>query len=246
MIKLKLHQFIAAEKDRIASASRDITAGYHAAQKPNLFIGLSKTYQPRLEDGQPLPGEKQLVQTTTKDVIATVGTAMAKLIDLAATKDEANQRAAAQVFVDGLPVTPGPLPLSTLLWLEKKLVDVRTFVQSLPVLPADTAWTFDDERGFYVSEPTQTIRQSNEPKFITIAPATDKHAAQVVKETEVVIHGTWTTERFSSAVSAGRKRLLIERVDKLIVAVKTARERANQVDITDADVGSTVMAYLFG
>lgn len=245
MIKLKLHQFIAAIKDRNAAADRDFTNAYHTLQKQQLFGGLRKSYRPRLDDGVQLPGEKQLVQATVPGALVDIRVAVAKLIDTAATRDEANQRARASVFINGARVTDD-LPLSTLLWLEKKLTDLRTVITAIPVLPTDDTWTFDDNNSWWISEPSQTLRQVKVANHITVAPATEKHQATVVREESTVVEGTWTTEKFSGAVPAWQKTKMRDRLDTLIVAVKTAREQANQVDVEDAHVGGAIMDYIFG
>lgn len=242
---MKLHQLIAAEKDKKAAADRDVTTGYHTLQKSQLFGGFTKKYAPAVEDGTQLPPEGQRLQAKVPDVLERIGNGMTRIIDLAATKDTTNQGASAPVKVNGADIT-SPLPVSTLLFLEKQLVHIRTIVDAIPVLPADEEWTADEVLDCWVSEAAQTLRQVTVTDYRQIAPATDKHAAQMVEVKKPVVEDTWTTVKFSGAVPAWRKQVLRGRVDTLIVAVKTAREEANQADVADVRVGAAIMDYLFG
>lgn len=64
----------------------------------------------------------------------------------------------------------------------------------------------------------------------------------VTKEVPV---GTWTTRKFSGALTENRKRELLDRVHALQDAVKTARERANQAEAPVVSVGAEIFGYLF-
>ena len=50
----KLNQIIAVEKGVKARTQRTVTDTYHACQKPALFNGFDKTYQPKDEEGEVL------------------------------------------------------------------------------------------------------------------------------------------------------------------------------------------------
>lgn len=241
----KLHQLVAVEKDVKAAEGRKLTAAYHAAQKPALFNGFDKTYTPAVDGGRVLPPERLITQASVVNLLDSVFAAQARIIDLAATKDAANQQATAAIVVDGAAITVA-LPVTTLLWLEKQLVDIRTFATSLPTLATDDLWMWDSGNGSWHSSPVTSLRQVDEPQFITVAPATDKHQATVVEKKRNVVEGTWTTVKRSTAMPATRRQALLDRVDKLIVAVKTAREEANSIDVVNVEPGADIMRYLFG
>ncbi|MEG3626410.1 hypothetical protein V5O46_01705 [Streptomyces sp. C6-003] len=48
----KLNQIIAVEKRAKSKALQDVTAGHHKVQKPALLAGISRTCQPRDEEGE--------------------------------------------------------------------------------------------------------------------------------------------------------------------------------------------------
>ncbi len=48
----KLNQIIAVEKGVKSGSLRELTDAHHALQKPALLAGISRTYQPKDEDGE--------------------------------------------------------------------------------------------------------------------------------------------------------------------------------------------------
>jgi len=239
----RLSQIIAVEKGVRADATRRVTDLHHNVQKPQLLTGLSRTYRPRAEDGAPLPPESTKVQLTADDVLAEAAQVMTRLFDVTLTKDTANTVAAADVMVDGRAVLVN-VPVTYLLFLEKQLTDLHTFVAKLPVQDPSEDWEFSDTAGCYASRATSTVRTKKIPRNHVVAEATDKHPAQVQVYTEDVPEGDWTTVKFSGALPATRQRQLLERVVKLQHAVKYAREEANATEIHDVKAGEKVFGYL--
>lgn len=241
----KLNQMIAVQKGVKSSALADLTTAHHSLQKPALLAGLSRTYQPKTEDGDQMPPEQTLVQIRVPDILELTGKILTRLFDVTATIDWANCTARADVVVDGRTIVR-QAPVSYLLFLEKQLVDLHTFVKGLPVLDPAEEWTWDDNRSCYATRPTQTLRTKKTPQKFEKAPATDKHPAQVEVYYEDIPVGTWTQVKFSGALPATRKRELLERVEKLQRSVKMAREEANGTEVTDQQVGAAFFDYLFG
>lgn len=240
----QLHKIIAVEKSVKATTEGAFTSAYHLAQKPDLFAGLTKVYRPLIEDDVVLPGERKLIQARVSDLVDGVQAALIRQFDLTATKDTANGHAKADIVINGT-IVAVKVPVTTLLWIEKRLVDVKTFVSKLPVLDPSDVWHFDTDNGYYASAPLLTMRQVKEPKFITVAKATDKHAEQVVKETEDVFKGEWTTTKLSGAIPASRRDQLLTQVDEMIIAVKLAREEANSATVQDVNIGTAIIGHMF-
>jgi hypothetical protein len=63
-------QLLAAAKTARRDANDTGHWAYHLAQKPALFNGVIRTYQPKAEDGVTLPSESQRVQHTVPDLLA--------------------------------------------------------------------------------------------------------------------------------------------------------------------------------
>ena len=144
------------------------------------------------------------------------------------TKEVGNTVATADIVVDGeQDVLLAAVPVTYLLFLEKQLVNLRTFIDKLPVLDPSVAWSVDPATGDWRSSPVETVRTKKVPRNWVKAEATKEHPAQVEVYHEDVMVGTWETTRLSGALPATRKAVLSDRVSRLLTAVKYARERAN-------------------
>lgn len=240
----KLNQILAVEKGVKSKTERDLTDAYHSIQRTNALAGLTRTYQPKDEDGDKLPSESTNVQVKVEDVLQKVAEASANLFDVTFSKETTNTQATANVVVDGA-LLLSDVPVSYLLFLEKQLVNLHTFVSKLPTLDPAETWTLNAANGVFETEPTQTVRTKKVPKNWVKAEATDRHPAQVEIFHEDVIVGTWTAKKFSGAVPSTRVKQLISRVEKLQNAVKFAREEANSTEVVDRKAGDVVFGYLF-
>jgi hypothetical protein len=241
----KLNQIIAIEKGVKNTAFQDLTEAHHQLQKPTLLSGISRTYRPKDEEGEQLPPESTRVQVRAEEIIRQTAETLTRLFDVTATKEWANCVAKADVIVDGN-VLLKDVPATYLLFLEKQLTDMHTFVKKLPVLDAAETWSFDAGSDAFVTEPVQTVKTKKIPRNHVKAEATDKHPAQVEVYHEDVTVGYWRTVKFSGALPAKRVHDLLERVERLQTAVKFAREEANNQEATDQKIGGKVFQYLFG
>lgn len=240
----KLNQIVAVVNGKKSDAEKAITEVYQAVQKDTLFNGLTKTYVPLVGEDE-LPSEKKQLQLKVADAIAIFREAMTPLFDVVATQDNANCLAKADVVVDGQPVLTG-VPVTYLLFLEKKLTDLQTFVMKLPVLDPAVTWSYDANADCYASEKTWRYHTKKIAKTIVRAPATDKHPAQVDLVHEDVNVGKWETIAFSGAIPARQQHEFVVRIKKLIEAVKTAREQANLLEADPVKTGDAVFNYVFG
>ncbi|MFI6820572.1 hypothetical protein ACIBJE_06400 [Micromonospora sp. NPDC050187] len=241
----KLNQIIAVTKGVKAQTTREFTEAQRNVQKAPMLSGISRSYQPKDEEGEQLPPESTRVQVSATDVIGEVSTSLTRLFDLVLTQDVANTRAKADVVVDGRTIL-ADVPVTYLLFLEKQLVELYAFVDKLPVLDPAETWTFNDAAGAYASDPVKTVRSRKVMRNHVKAEATEKHPAQVEVYTEDVPVGYWTTVKLSGALPATRVKELRERVAKLQQAVKFAREQANMTEVEDQKAGERVFGYLFG
>jgi hypothetical protein len=244
MSTTKLNQILAIEKGVRATADQALTAAHRETQKAEPLSGIARTYLPRAEDGVQLPPETKLPQVKATEAISSASRHLARLFDVTATKDATNCVARADVVVRGT-VLLSSVPVTTLLFLEKQLVDLHTFIVKLPVLDPAEQWTYNGDVGAYASAPAQTIRSKKVMKNHVRAEATEKHPAQVDVYTEDVPEGTWTTVKYSGALPADRVAALLTRVNELTEAVKKAREEANSIEVVDVSIGDTFFEYLF-
>ncbi|MDB1088523.1 hypothetical protein PJ985_13195 [Streptomyces sp. ACA25] len=241
----KLNQIIAVEKGVKSKSQQDLAAVQQGLAKPALLAGISRTYQPKDEEGEQLPPESTRVQVKTEDVLRDTARTLTRLFDVTATKDWANCDARADVTVEGRTLLRD-VPVTYLLFLEKQLAGLGTFLRRLPVLDAAESWAPDPSTDCWKTEPVRTLRTKKVPRNHVKAEPTEKHPAQVEVYYEDVPVGYWTTVKFSGALPARRVNELLERMEKLQEAVKFAREEANSGEVTDQRAGEAVFGYLFG
>lgn len=244
MAKTQLNQIVAVEKGVKSRAYADFTAAHQQSQKAPLLSGISRTYKPRDEEGEQLPAESTRVQVRASEIMKDVQRALTRLFDVTLTKDVANGVAKAPIVVDGKTIA-ADVPVTYLLFLEKQLADLLTFVTKLPVLDAAEVWAYDEATDAYATPPTQTTRSKKVPRNHVKAPATEKHPAQVEMYFEDVLAGYWTTVKYSGALPQARVNELRDRVVKLAEAVKVAREAANATTVVDQKIGDKIFDYLF-
>jgi hypothetical protein len=241
---MKLHQLLAVLPTVKTRTKKALTELYQTAQKPGLFKGLSRTYSPREEGDYVYPPESQTIQVTADELIRNFLTAHRELINLAAAQDLTNCDAKADIEIEGRTIAAN-VPVANLLFLEKQLQDIKTFVEALPILDIDKQWSKDENRGCYSTESKQTVKTKKITDFVVAYEATEHHPAQIKEVSKDIIEGTWSLIEFSGALPADAKKRLLERVEALAIAVVKAREAANAIEVKNLDLATPIFDYLF-
>lgn len=239
----KLHEILAIRKDVASNANRVFTAAYHNVQKTALLAGIARTYQPLDDEGEQFPPESNKVQLTAQQLITEVSAALTRMFDVTLTQDVGNTKARADIVIDGSTLAVD-VPVSYLLFLEKQLVDLRTFITKLPVLDPAENWAFDGTANVFKNESVKTAKSKKIPRNHVKAPATEKHPAQVEIYFEDKVVGYWTTTKYSGALPQAQINRMLARVNQLSEAVKQARERANSVVVTDQHLGKRLLDFV--
>jgi hypothetical protein len=242
---VKLNQVIAVLQTVKSNSTKAKTAVYHLIQKSAMFQGISRTFQPVAEDGFVYPPESQPLQMKAEDLLGQFEQACSELFNLCATQDWANTQAKADIVVDGTTILR-EVPVSYLLFLEKQLTDIKTFISTLPVLDTSETWVFDPQQDCFATEPKLTTKTKRIVKPVVLYEATKEHPAQVKESSEDVPEGIWRTVKFSGAISTARQNELLRRVDRLMQEVIYAREQANGMEVTQQNqVARSIFGYLF-
>ena len=239
----KLNQIIAVEKGAKSQNTAVLSEIYKAAQKAPLFDGFSKTYQPLDEDGEVFPPESKHVQYRVPEIIRQAVDSLTDLFTITARKDFTNTQARADIKIDGKVLLPD-VPVPYLLFLEKNILDLRTFANSLPTLDQAEVWTPGD--GLWRTAPIMTHKSKKIQKPVVLYEATDQHPAQVQLAGEDVTVGHWRNVKLSGAIPVTEKQALVARVEKLLRAIKEAREEANAFEeVTVPKVADMLFSYVF-
>ena len=241
----KLNQIVAVVSGKKSQSQKAITEVYKKLQKSALFEGISRRYTPTDEDGETQPDEKKNVQYKARQAVADARSALNDLFDVTATQDWGNCVAKADVKVDDVTILE-QVPVTWLLFLEKQLTDLHTFVKQIPVLDPAETWAWDENADCYATEPAVSNRTKKVPRSHILYEATEKHPAQVEMYHEDVKVGEWRTVKFSSALAAQEKNEITDRIRRLQEAVKFAREEANSMKVDNVKIGNKVFDFVFG
>lgn len=242
----KLHQILAIETGIRQQSQKDLTQAHHGLKKAELLTGTFREYQSLKDDGVKLPSERKSLSVRVPDVIAQTKEILRKSFDIVAVRDWANCGARSDVTLPDGTVILKNAPAPYLLWLEKQLADLHTFVCGLPTLPADMEWEWDANQNCYKNRyEVRTAKTEKVQEPLVLYPATPEHPAQTQMITRDVIAGYWTTTTYSGALPLPKVKELKERAETLLQAVKVARERANQAECEDLKVGAPLLNYIF-
>jgi hypothetical protein len=243
-LDFRMNQVVAIEKEVKARTQQNITNIYKSFQKPDLFNGFTKKYRPLDDEGEKFADENKKVICNVENLLNSVIESMTESFDFTLTKDTGNTNAFADIIVDGKTIAH-TVPSTFIIYLEKQLIDIRTMVNSIPTLDINEDWKPDVNSNLYKTEPIETHRTKKVPKVLVKYEATDKHPAQTEVYNEDVIIGYWNTEKLSGAMSIPGKESILKRIEKLIKAVKIAREKANNTDVVKQEIGDAIFSYIF-
>lgn len=246
--QLKLNACIAVEKGIKSRSCSVVSELYKTIQKPELFEGLVRIYRKRDDADVDLPSERKVVQFRMQDILGALRLSKSELIDVVAQVDIANTQAKASVWVDGKEIF-SDLPTTTLLSLEKELTDLRTFVEKIPLLDNAESWKpkQDDNTGLWLTETSSTHRSKKIMKSLVLIEPTKEHPGQAQLVQEDIIAGYWDTVKHSGAMKKLEKEGIAARIEKLLIAVKQAREEANGATVAPEapGIGAKLFDFIF-
>lgn len=238
----KLNQIIALVSGKKSGSESKMTQAYQTAQKRGLFDGLERSYQPKEDGGETLPSESQKVQATVFGLLDTVSEPWTNMLDIVCTQDAGNQTAKANIMV-GDSMVAKDVPVTTLIFLEKQLTDILTFINELPVLSDSEDWTKGDR--YYISNTITTSKTKKVQKPIVLYAATPEHPAQTQLITEDELVGYWNTKKLSGAIPFSQKQQWIKKTQMLKDAVVKAREEANSISVENKSIGQDIFSFIF-
>lgn len=237
-----LHEILAIEQEYKANAERVRSQSIDTFRsKQKHFTGMRRTFRPFAVDeqmgddgGERLEAENRLVKTVPEELEQMLKS-VSEAIDIGYQIDEANTKAKADIVIDEQ-VIATDVPATFLLQLEKRLREIRAVLKEIPCFDPVRIWNVDpgaDKKYVLRAEPVTTIRKQRNKKYNVMYEATKEHPAQVdIVEIEEPI-GEIRSYEWTGMVSPGKKNALLEQLEKLLSAVKTARSRANIVEINN-------------
>jgi len=249
----KLHEILAVESTKEGRFKDTIPEMVNLFKnKANHFVGFERTLKlngedtPEKTDRELAEKEHQTISTSVASELAYIQDVVGDYFDIILQRDEANQRAVADVVIGDKVIATG-VPATTLLALENKLKQLRPIYEQIPTLQPGVTWQLDSSIGEYTykdANPEFRTKTKKGFEFKVLVPATDKFPAQVEKWESVEDVGSFTKIRWSTMISVADKSKLLARFDQLAMAVKQARQRANEVEIVGNKIGDRIFDFI--
>jgi len=244
----KLHELLAVGgnlEQQAVKTRNDLKATFE--KKRHLFEKKLVTFKSNAEGVEPVIEGQSEIQSTVQKELDWIGGIISKSIDVSHQIDVGNTQAKADIVTEGGETVVKDVPATTLLSLEKELKEVQSLFASIPTLDPAKGFVKDVESGYYRARDVNKTRTKKEQRPLVLAPATDKHAAQVQLITEDVPTGTIQEQEWSSLLTPAEKSELLERCDVLLRAVKKARARANDfdADVQAHKIGEKLFKFLY-
>lgn len=246
----KMHELLAVEANLVGVFNKVVKeASVTFSKKPDHFQEHHKElkmFDSEREHEEAAAEEHKAMVTTVDDKLEYVWGHVGKLVDLLMQKEFTNRKATADLVVDGVTIAEG-LPATFLLTLEQRLAKIRDMYESIPTLAPGVEWEKDENRGrgvYRAKEPEIRRKTEKTVKHKVLYEATKEHPAQIAEWTEDAHIGDFTTKRWSGMLSPAEKSAVLGRLDKLIMAAKKARMRANTVEAEEAEIGTALYNYI--
>jgi len=158
-----------------------------------------------------------------------------------------NQVAVGNIVI-GNEVIATDVPATFLLGLESKLASIRdTIYKTIPTLQPGVLWIEDETMPSGVvkkKDPDEKFRTKKIRKNHVLALSTKEHPEQVEVYTEDVKVARILTDTWCSMYSSRQKAAVLARIDKLIRAVKKARQDANATKVKEVLIGDALFNYI--
>ena len=246
----KLHELLAVESDLEGTYNRILKETADNFKKhPDRYFGKHTRIEFFDENAVQEADIHKKLDDTVQSKIKYSQKAVIRYFDAVLQKERTNQEARANVIVDGVTIAKD-VPATFLLGLENKLKKVRSALyESIPTLQPGIEWAKDDTIGddvYRAIHSEEKFRTKKNMKNHVVTEATKEHPAQVNVYTEDeriarVISDTWC-----GMISSAEKSQLLGRIDKLIRAVKKARQKANTTEVIKMTIGDYLFDYING
>ena len=244
-----LHELLAVEKTRTSQAVKllkETLAKFSKAQQ--YFQGYDKSLRmivdsPENTAIENAARESVALTTTVPETLSYVMEHWVKAEDVIYQINDSNRSATADLYFRG-EVIAKQVPVDELMGLETRLTTLRGVLVEMPTLAATSKWelmTSSDKEGVWVIESDETtVKTEKVMTPVVLAPATDKHPAQIEKVVVDKPVGTFSIVKYSGAATSAQKAAVLGNIDDLLVEVKAARMRANQVEVSKGKIGQVL------
>lgn len=246
----KLHELLAVESDLEGTYKNILQETVTQFTKhPDRYWGQHQRVEFFDEN---MPSEADVhkeMDDTVKDKLEYSSGHIIRYLDAVLQKEATNQHAVADLVVDGVTIATN-VPATFLLGLETKLKHIKQNIyDTIPTLQPGIKWEVDESQGggvYKMTHPEEKFRTKKVFKNHIKAEATKEHPAQVEIFTEDEKVARVITDKWCGMITPAEKSALLGRVDKLIRAVKKARQKANTIEVVDTTIGKELFKFING
>lgn len=245
-----LHELLAVENDQKKTAETILEETMDLFKnKQHIFDGYDKRLEMFDENEPPdTPPERKEVVSTVFQRVEYMFKHLIKYFDLLAQKEATNGIARADLVVDGVVIDEN-IPATFLLGMESRLTSLRSILTIMPTLDMSKAWEPAIDIGDNIrkqTRPEEKTKTRKVPIHKILVEPTKEHPAQIEKWDEQKPVGKFITTYWSGRYTPKEKAEMIERTNKLISAVKKARQRANQAEVVKVNIAKKMFDYILG
>lgn len=256
--KSKLHELLAVEGDLkgVFDSILDETANTFE-KKADLFMGHVRSHEWLVEgEHEEFPDEHKHMAETVMGKLKYQAKSIVRYFDALLQKESTNQLAKADVVIDGETIMTD-VPATFLLGMESRLKTVREVYLKIPTLPPKHKWEKDLDKGenvYSMVHPEEKFRTEKEFKVQVLYPhyfpkegeKGESLPAQIDKVSETKNVGLYTKHVWSGMITPAEKSEMLDRIDKLMRAVKKARQRANSTEVEKVTMAKKMFDYIHG
>ena len=246
---MKMHELLSIEAS-VQTAYKDMLNETESVfDRPDLFQEWIRHYDPIKEEDEHERGEveRHAITTTVDERLDFLRSFFVDSTDLILQKERTNQMASGELEIEGY--TFPHLPVGFLLFLERRLQELKSVVMQIPTTPSSVEWKQDTSRGDSVmkaAHPEVTNRTRKRIVPVVLAEATPQHPAQVKESTEEQVIGKYTKEVWVGMWTPAQKSDTIVRIEEVYNAVRQARMRANEEQVDSAaQIAGSLWQYIF-
>ncbi len=246
----KLHELLAVEsslRQQGEACRRDLMNTFE--KKKAHFQEVIVTFTPKEENAPSVVESKMGLQSTIEKELDWVGEKLVKAMDCAHQIDEANMVARQDVVLDNGVIILKSVPATSLLQLEKRLKELQEFAMTIPTLDPTKGFEPDEARGagIYKARDVNKKRTHKVQEFEVVVAPTKEHPAQVKERMRDIETGDILQQEWSSLLTVSQKGDIIDRIEDLVRAVKSARSRANEqeVAVSQNKIAQHLLDYAF-
>ena len=246
----KLHELLAVEAD-LEGAYKNILqeTSTQFTKHPDRYFGQHIRVEMFDENAPPEADQHKELDDTVPSKLEYSAGHIVRYLDVVLQKERTNQEARADITVDGVTIAKD-VPATFLLGLESKLKNIRQMLyETIPTLQPGIKWETDETQGAGVYKRTHSDEKFRTKKVMknhVLSEATKEHPAQVQIYNEDEKVAKTITDTWCGMISSAEKSALLGRVDKLIRAVKKARQKANSTEVVKTGIGEELFKYING